>query len=76
MRSDYTLFSESNTRWVVEVWREEARRFEGLMNTRGICIANIGETIGERRVLMSDGGKQLVDISLEEIRKAWTGKIG
>ncbi|MDI6810967.1 MAG: phosphoribosylformylglycinamidine synthase subunit PurL [archaeon] len=75
MRSDYTLFSESNTRWVVEVWSGEARRFEELMNTRGICIANIGETIGEKRVLMRDGGKQLVDLSLEEVRKAWTGKI-
>ncbi|MBE0516671.1 MAG: phosphoribosylformylglycinamidine synthase subunit PurL [Methanophagales archaeon] len=76
MRSDYMLFSESNTRWVVEVWRDEKGRFEELMNTRGICIAKIGETIGEKRVLMRDGGKQLVDISLEEVRKAWTGKIG
>jgi len=75
MRSDYALFSESNTRWVVEVWREETRRFEELMNTRGICIARIGETMGEKRVLMRDGGKQLVDIALEDVRKAWTGKI-
>ncbi|MDI6886308.1 MAG: phosphoribosylformylglycinamidine synthase subunit PurL [archaeon] len=76
MRNDYTLFSESNTRWVVEVWSEEARRFEELMNTRGICIANIGETIGEKRVLMRDSDKKLVNLSLEEVRKAWIGKIG
>ena len=75
MRRDYALFSESNTRWVVEVWREEARRFEDLMNARGICIAKIGETIGEKRVIMRDSGKKLVDISLEEVRNAWTGKI-
>jgi phosphoribosylformylglycinamidine synthase len=43
LRSDYKLFSESNTRWVVEVCRGEAAgRFEELMNTRGVCICNIG----------------------------------
>ncbi|MFZ2071657.1 MAG: phosphoribosylformylglycinamidine synthase subunit PurL [Halobacteriota archaeon] len=76
LRSDYKLFSESNSRWIVEVWGEDAGRFEELMNTRGICIANIGKAIGEKRVLMRDGGKQLVDIALEEVRKAWIGKIG
>jgi phosphoribosylformylglycinamidine synthase II len=76
MRSDYALFSESNTRWVVEVWSGEASGFEELMNTRSICIAKIGETMGERRVLMRAGGKKLVDISLEDVRAAWTGKIG
>jgi phosphoribosylformylglycinamidine synthase II len=75
MRSDYALFSESNTRWVVEVWREDASGFEELMNTRGMCIAKIGETMGEKRVLVRDSSKQLVDLSLEEVRKVWTGEI-
>jgi phosphoribosylformylglycinamidine synthase len=76
MRSDYALFSESNTRWVVEVWREDASGFEELMQTRGICICNIGETIRDRRVLIRDSDKKLVNLSLEEVRTAWTGKIG
>lgn len=76
MRSDYALFAESNTRWVVEVWSDQKIRFEELMNTRGICIARIGETMGERRVIMRDGSKRMVDIALDEVRKAWKGKIG
>jgi phosphoribosylformylglycinamidine synthase len=76
MRSEYALFSESNTRWVVEVWREDASGFEELMQTRGICICNIGETIRDRRVLIRDSDKKLVNLSLEEVRTAWTGKIG
>jgi phosphoribosylformylglycinamidine synthase II len=76
LRSDYNLFSESNSRWVVEVWSDEAKTFEALMKTRGVGISNIGETIGEKRVLMSDKDKELVNISLVEVRSAWLGKIG
>ncbi len=77
LRSDYKLFSESNTRWMVEVCRSEAaEKFEELMNTRGVCIRNIGVTVEEQRVGIRDSNKELVDISLEEVRGAWLGRIG
>ena len=75
MRSDYKLFSESNTRWVVEVWREEKRRFEDLMKERSVYVSKIGETVGEKKVGICDGNKELVEISLEEVREAWGGKL-
>ncbi len=77
LRSDYKLFSESNTRWVVEVWRDEAERFEDLMkNKHGrVRITKIGETVGEKRVSICDGNKELVNLSLEEVREAWSGKF-
>ncbi len=75
LRSDYTLFSESNSRWVVEVWSEEKRRFEELFKERGICISKIGETMDEKRVGIYNGGKKLVNISLEEVREAWSGEV-
>ncbi len=75
LRSVYKLFSESNTRWVVEVWREEARRFEELMNKRGVCIIEMGETMDEKRVGIYDGNKELVNLALEEVREAWSGKL-
>ncbi|MGB2728376.1 MAG: phosphoribosylformylglycinamidine synthase subunit PurL [Halobacteriota archaeon] len=75
IRSDYKLFSESNSRWVAEVQREEKRRFEELMNNRGVCIIEIGETRDEKRVVISDGGKKLVRFSLEEAREAWSGVV-
>ncbi|RZN34557.1 MAG: phosphoribosylformylglycinamidine synthase subunit PurL [Methanophagales archaeon ANME-1-THS] len=76
MRSDYTLFSESNTRWMVEVWRDEKSTFEKLMETRGVCITKIGETINGKSVMINNGAKKLVDLSLADVRAAWTGKLG
>ena len=75
MRSDYKLFSESNTRWVVEVWKEEAERFEDLMKERSVYVSKIGETVGEKKVGICDGNKELVEISLEEVREVWSGKL-
>jgi phosphoribosylformylglycinamidine synthase len=75
MRSDYKLFAESNSRWVVEVCREEAGRFEDLLKGREVYVTKIGETVEEKRVVISDRDKKLVNISLEEVRAAWSGKI-
>jgi phosphoribosylformylglycinamidine synthase len=75
MRSDYKLFSESNTRWVVEVWRDERRRFEDWLKERSVYVTKIGETGGEKRVGICDRNKELVEISLEEVREAWSGKF-
>ena len=77
LRSDYKLFSESNTRWVVEVWKEEAERFEDLIKNKHerVRITKIGETIGARSVGLYDGNKVLTNLSLEEVREAWSGKL-
>ena len=76
MRPDYALFSESNSRWVVEVRRGGARRFEELMNARGVFIQNIGETVGDNRITIRDRHEELVNLSLGEVRAAWSGTIG
>ncbi|MHC1635574.1 MAG: phosphoribosylformylglycinamidine synthase subunit PurL [Candidatus Methanospirareceae archaeon] len=75
LRSDYKLFSESNTRWVVEVWREGATTFEDLMKLRKIHITKIGEIRKDKEIIINDGNKKLVKLPLEEIREAWRGRI-
>ena len=77
LRSDYKLFSESNTRWVVEVWKEEKRRFEDLIKNKHerVRITKIGETIGEKKVGICDKNKELVNLSLDDMREAWSGKL-
>ena len=77
LRSDYKLFSESNTRWVVEVWREEKGRFEDLIKNKHerVRITKIGETIGEKKVGICDKNKELVNLSLDDMREAWSGKL-
>ena len=71
LRGDYKLFSESNTRWVVEVPRAEVGRFEALMATHDVCIIEIGTVIKDKRVSISDNGTELVDISIDAVRAAW-----
>ena len=71
LRGDYKLFSESNTRWVVEVPKAEVGRFEALMATHGVCIIEIGTVIKDKRVSISDNGTELVDISIDAVRAAW-----
>ena len=71
LRSDYKLFSESNTRWVVEVQRVVAGRFEALMATHDVCIIEIGTVTNDKRVSISDNGTELVDISIDAVRAAW-----
>jgi len=71
LRSDYKLFSESNSRWVVEVWAEEKEMFEAVIDEKKVYLSKIGETIGEKRIVISDKGKELVNLSLEEVRTSW-----
>ena len=80
LRSDYKLFSESNTRWIVEVWRDERERFEMLMRNRGVGVGagaevtKIGETKDDDVVIIRDGGKKLLEEPLAELRAIWRGE--
>jgi len=76
LRSDYKLFSESNTRWIVEAWHDERERFEMLMRNRGVEVTKIGETKDEDMVIIRDGGKKLIEEPLAELRAIWRGEKG
>ena len=76
LRSDYKLFSESNTRWIVEVWHDERERFEMLMRNRGVEVTKIGETKDEDVVIIRDGGKKLIEEPVAELRAIWRGERG
>ena len=76
LRSDYKLFSESNTRWIVEAWRDERERFEMLMRNRGAEVTKIGETKDEDVVIIRDGGKKLIEEPVAELRAIWRGERG
>jgi len=67
MRTDFKLFSESNTRWIVEVKNEEA--FKGIF--KGIPFHKIGYVEGDG-IVIYDGGKKYIELDKKEIREAWT----
>ncbi len=72
LRSDTKLFSESNTRWLVEVKPEKAPMFKALFG--GITIIQLGETGGDNLSII-DNEAQLLDISLDELEDAWKNTL-
>lgn len=70
-RNDYLLFSESQSRLLVEVSEKNASDFEKIME--GDVFASIGETTSEPRlILQEDGRRTIATVSVEEIRASWT----
>ena len=70
LRADHKLFSESNTRWLIEVERKYSYKVENMLKKKGIKFFNIGETGGDK-ITFLDGNKKLVDIDVEDTRDLW-----
>jgi phosphoribosylformylglycinamidine (FGAM) synthase-like enzyme len=69
-RNDLVLFSESNSRFLVEIPRDAKGEFEALM--KGKVYAEIGK-VAENSKLTVRGlnGAAVVDASLENLRRSW-----
>ena len=76
VRSDVVLFSESNSRWVVEVWRDTADLFEAVMASRGVYCHALGETEATGRIRITSGERELINLPLQNLRAAWVSTIG
>ncbi len=72
MRHDFILFSESNSRFLVEVPPGKAQEFEALM--RGIAFAKIGETTG-REVVVTHHGKEILREDIDELKRSWQSGV-
>ena len=69
-RSDSILFSESNTRFLVEVAPEDKGRFEQAM--AGVEFAAIGRvTRSDRFEVYGINGEELVSVPVAELKEAW-----
>jgi phosphoribosylformylglycinamidine synthase len=72
LRSDAALFSESNTRWLVEVHAGTEDRFGEIM--ADVPVTRLGIT-GGSSIRFTRGGNALLDVSVDGARKAWSGAI-
>ena len=69
-RDDSILFSESNTRFLVEVAPEDKGRFEKAM--AGVEFAAIGRvTKGDKFEVYGINGEELVSVPVAELKEAW-----
>jgi phosphoribosylformylglycinamidine synthase subunit PurSL len=69
-RNDFVLFSESNSRFLIEVSEQDRGLFEELMWGKG-CV-QIGKVTEEQKlVVVGLNGKSVIDASLETLRRSW-----
>jgi phosphoribosylformylglycinamidine synthase len=74
LRTDFKLFSESNTRWIVEVKKEKQREFEELLTKKQASFNLLGETKGKKLVI-KDNKKIVIDLNIDIIRNHWKNPI-
>ncbi len=72
-RDDFMLFSESNGRLLVEVDEANAARFEEIFD--GMPMAHIGRVTDIGRLVITKGGRTLVDLSGETLYKRWAAPV-
>ena len=74
-RNDFILFSESNSRFLVEVTQKHKESFETLM--KNTDYAEVGK-VKKNNVLSVIGldGKQLIRTNLDDLRKHWKNTLG
>lgn len=74
LRTDFKLFSESNTRWVVEVKKENQEEFEQLLKVENTNYVKIGETKG-KKLVVKDDKKTVIDLDVKVLRDSWRKPI-
>jgi phosphoribosylformylglycinamidine synthase II len=72
-RFDYLLFSESNTRFLVEVEEKNIDRLEKLF--KDLPVSRIGHTTGENKLEICHGDKKILELPLKVLRSMWQKKI-
>jgi phosphoribosylformylglycinamidine synthase subunit PurSL len=69
------LFSESASRFLVEVSPEHQDTFEAHMRANGVLdIACIGVVNESQRLLVQNADRMLIDLSVAELQNAWKGE--
>jgi phosphoribosylformylglycinamidine synthase len=74
LRSDFKLFSESNTRWIIEVKKEKQKDFEKILNKNKTTFIIIGYTQGNK-LIIKDNEKTIINLKIEDIKNLWKNAI-
>jgi phosphoribosylformylglycinamidine synthase len=65
------LFSESNSRWVVEVDPKKQKAFEELMKKAGVTIYMLGKA-GGKELVITDGKAPVAKLNVDAMRDVWS----
>ncbi len=72
-REDVMLFSESNTRFLVEVMPEKRAKFEYIM--KNLPLSLIGKTSREKKLKVYYSERLIIDLAISKLRTKWKRKI-
>jgi phosphoribosylformylglycinamidine synthase len=71
-RNDFILFSESNSRFLIEVEKQKQGKIEALMRKNNVPYALIGEvTKNPKLVVYGLNNKIIIEVATEDLRKHW-----
>jgi phosphoribosylformylglycinamidine synthase len=74
LRSDFKLFSESNTRWIIEVIKDKQKEFEKTLKDCKTSYFLIGNIKG-KTLKIKDNGQRIVDLKVSVLRDIWKNTI-
>jgi phosphoribosylformylglycinamidine synthase II len=74
LRTDFKLFSESNSRWVVEVNKEKQTQFEKQLEKDHVNFTLLG-TLNGANLMMKDMGETVVILKIDVLRECWRKPI-
>jgi len=74
MRPDHVLFSESNSRFVIEVIPEDIDAVFEILDAATVAV--IGRTTGEKRLLIGNADGDLIDENIAGLKAAWLAPLG
>ncbi|MBU0662607.1 phosphoribosylformylglycinamidine synthase, partial [Candidatus Micrarchaeota archaeon] len=70
------LFSESHSRFVVEVNKKFKNEFEKIMRANRAIFAECGKTVKGRKLIVKGAkGKRVVDADIGKLKEAWKGTL-
>ena len=74
-RQSVLLFSETASRFLLEVAPGQREAFEQYMRAHGVQeFADVGYVTGNGRFVIRDGEEVVIDVSVDELQAAWKGE--
>ncbi len=74
LRSDIKLFSESNTRWIIEVEKVKQKELEKKLKENNTPFTKIGE-IKSDKIMIENNGKKIIDQKICILKDIWKNTI-
>ncbi len=74
LRTDYKLFSESNTRWILEIKKKCERDFQKTLEKQNTPFIKLG-IAKEENLIIKDKNKMIVNLDISILRDIWKRTI-